>query len=232
MNRHLVIFLIGLTFSLPGQASAQQVNTRLPISLDADSTNYDGTNEMLLFRGLRLTQGTIGIEADEGKATRLDFADSNWVFTGNVVIDVDGAHIECDSANLRFVDHELKIALITGSPASFRLVRPEDNSVTEGQAGKLTYDLVNGIIEFSEQASINEGGNQISSNYLVYSLRDKLVNAQAAPDSGDKVKITFTPPELERADGAPDEAAEPVTGDDGENAGVTPPAEEDQGETQ
>jgi lipopolysaccharide transport protein LptA len=232
MNRHFVTLLIGLTISMPWPASAQQVNPRLPISLDADSTNYDGKNEMLLFRGLRLTQGTIGIEADEGKATRLDFADSNWVFSGNVVIDVDSAHIECDSANLRFVDHELKIALITGSPARFRLVRPEDNSVTEGQAGKLTYDLVNGVIEFSEQASINEGGNQISSNFLVYSLRDKVVNAQAAPDGGDKVKITFTPPETELPDGVAANGDEPAGVEDNQETDAAPPAEDEQGEPQ
>ena len=232
MNRHVVTLLIGLTISMPWPVSAQQLNTRLPISLDADSTNYDGKNEMLLFRGLRLTQGTIGIEADEGKATRLDFADSNWVFSGNVVIDVDSAHIECDSANLRFVDHELKIALITGSPATFRVVRPEDNTVTEGQAGKLSYDLVNGIIEFSEQASINEGGNQISSNFLVYSLRDKLVNAQATPDGGDKVKITFTPPKTEAPDGALEDIAESVNGEDTQDTDTAPPVENDQGEPQ
>lgn len=214
MTRNISRLLIALALLMPLLASAQQLNTRLPISLDADSTNYDGKNEMLLFRGLRLTQGNIGIEADEGKATRLDFADSNWVFTGNVVIDVDSAHIECDTANLKFVEHELKIALITGSPATFRMRRAEDGSITEGQAGKLTYDLVNGVIEFSEQASINEGGNQISSNFLVYSLRDKLVNAQAAPDGGDKVKITFTPPETGAVEDVGNEDAATPNGDE------------------
>ena len=31
---------------------------------------------MLMFRGLRLSQGNIGIEADEGRASNLDFEDS------------------------------------------------------------------------------------------------------------------------------------------------------------
>ena len=126
-------------------------------------------------------------------------------------------------------DHELKIALISGSPARFRLVRPEDKSVTEGQAGKLTYDLVNGVIEFSEQASINEGGNQISSNFLVYSLRDKIVNAQAAPDGGDKVKITFTPPETDLPEGAVDEIAEPANDENGQQTDNASAQETDEG---
>ena len=228
MKKHLTTIFIGIIATLPLQVSGQELNARLPISLDADSTNYDGKNELLLFRGLRLTQGNIGIEADEGKATRLDFADSSWEFSGNVVIDVDAAHIECDSANLRFKDHELTVALITGSPAKFRMQRPEDASATEGQAGRLKYDLVNGIIEFSEQASINEGGNQISSNLLVYSLRDKLVNAQATPDGSDKVKITFKPPENGTTNGAADPAPARLEDDDTEGPEVPPFPDDDQ----
>ena len=43
----------------------------------------------MMFQGLRLSQGTTNIEADEGRATKIDFEDSTWHFNGNVVIDVD-----------------------------------------------------------------------------------------------------------------------------------------------
>ena len=89
---------------------------RLPISLDAESTDYDGKNSMLMFKGLRLTQGNIGVEADEGRATKLDFEDSVWRFNGNVVIDTENGHIECDTADLMFRDHQLQVASITGAP--------------------------------------------------------------------------------------------------------------------
>ena len=48
-----------LTFLLlwPGLVFAQATDLRLPISLDADSTYYDGKNSMLMFQGLRLSQG-------------------------------------------------------------------------------------------------------------------------------------------------------------------------------
>ena len=84
-----------------GTGSAQLNDLRLPISLDADSTDYDGKSSMLVFRGMRLTQGNIGVQADEGLASKLDFEDSVWQFSGNVVIDTDNGRIECDKADLR-----------------------------------------------------------------------------------------------------------------------------------
>lgn len=210
----LSVALIALAMtSLPSIASSQgNADARLPISLDADYSGYDGKAGVLTFRGLRLTQGSIGIEADEGKASKLDFADSTWQFFGHVIIDIGGTHIECDSADLQFINHQLKIAVVKGKPATFLLRRGEDAEVTEGQAGQLTYDFEQGIIEFKDQASITEGGNRISSNYLVYNIKDQLIDAQATSSGEDKVKITFTPPESEDSESAvtEDTSLEPV----------------------
>ena len=74
---------------LNAAVTAQEEDLRLPISLDADSTDYDGKSSMLMFRGLRLSQGNLGIQADEGRASKLDFEDSVWHFSGNVIIDVE-----------------------------------------------------------------------------------------------------------------------------------------------
>jgi len=178
---------------LPATAMAQLTDMRLPISLDADSTAYDGKNSMLLFRGLRLTQGNIGIEADEGRASNLDFEDSIWQFTGHVVIDVESGHIECDTADLQFSRHQITVATIGGSPATFELSRPGSDEITYAEAGKLRYDLRAGTIEFSENATITEGGNQISSNYLIYDIAAQRINAQGSPGGDGKVRITYTP---------------------------------------
>ena len=86
------ILIAGLLIPAPGITQVNDV--RLPITLDADSTNYDGKNSMLMFEGLRLTQGNIGIQADSGRASKLDFEDSVWEFSGNVVIDTNN-NIPC-----------------------------------------------------------------------------------------------------------------------------------------
>ena len=180
---------------LPGLAAAQLTDPRLPISLDADSTDYDGKSAMLRFEGLRLSQGNIGIEADEGLASKLDFEDSVWKFTGNVIIDIENGHIECDSADLQFIDHQLKLAVVEGTPATFELTRAGSDEPTYAEAGKLKYDLDTGVIEFSEEATITEKGNQISANFLVYDIKEQRINAESSGSEDGRVRITYTPAE-------------------------------------
>ena len=188
MTRYLTLSLLW-----PGLVLAQAADLRLPITLDADSTYYDGKSSMLMFQGLRLSQGQIGVQADEGRASKLDFKDSIWHFEGNVIIDVEDGHIECDSADLRFTDHTLRLASIHGSPATFEFRRPDSDEVTYAEAGRLEYDLIDSVVEFSEDAIITEGGNQISSSYLVYNILERRINAQSSGDGDEKVKITYTP---------------------------------------
>jgi lipopolysaccharide transport protein LptA len=221
MRRNITVRLTALLLLVPAAALAQITDLRLPISLDADSTAYDGKNSMLMFRGLRLTQGTIGIEADEGRASNLDFEDSVWQFSGNVIIDVENGHIECDTADLQFTEHQLTLATIAGQPATFELKRPGSEETTYAEAGKLRYDLLAGTIEFSGDAVITEGGNQIASEYLVYNILEQRINAQGSPDGDGKVRITYTPKddavegtEQQEAD-APAEIDEPQPEDGG-----------------
>jgi len=188
IRRYLAFLLL-----LPSFALAQSSDLRLPISLDADSTSYDGKSSMLMFRGLRLSQGNIGVEADIGRASKLDFQDSVWRFEGNVIIDIDDGHIECDSADLQFFDHQLHLATIYGSPATFELRQPNSDEVTYARAEKLSYDLVTGVIEFSGDATIIKGGNQISSSFLVYNIREQRINARSSGNGDEKVKIIYTP---------------------------------------
>ena len=221
MRRDITVRLAAVILLLPAAAAAQITDLRLPISLDADSTAYDGKRSMLMFRGLRMTQGTIGIEADEGRASNLDFEDSVWQFSGNVVIDVENGHIECDTADLTFTEHQLTLATIEGTPATFELTRPGSEETTYAEAGKLRYDLLAGTIEFSGDAVITEGGNKIASNYLVYNIVEQRINAQGSPEGDGKVRITYTPKEGAADSGGQDgdEASEDGTDGQPEDGG-------------
>ena len=77
----------------------------LPIDLDAASSEFDRRHEKLVFRSLRITQGPLQITADLGEATRIDFENARWNFSGNVVIENQGARVYCSSAELSFVGH-------------------------------------------------------------------------------------------------------------------------------
>ena len=220
-NSFFTILLAGAAASIaaPGIANAQLSDLRLPISLDADSTDYDGKNSMLMFKGLRLSQGNIGIEADEGRASKLDFEDSVWRFTGNVIIDIENGHIECQSADLQFIAHQLTVADIEGAPATFEMKREGSDEITYAEAGKLHYDLRAGTIEFSENATITEGGNQISSSFLVYNIQEQRIKAQSSGNGENRVKIIYTPRDPE-SDAVGDEDGEEPTTEDADDAGT------------
>jgi lipopolysaccharide transport protein LptA len=208
------LILAAVSVTWPVTLLAQEPDLRLPITVDADSVAYDGRNSMLMYQGLKLNQGSIGIEADEGRASNLDFEDSVWEFTGNVVINTENGRVECDTAHLKFSSHQLQRATITGSPATFEMQRPDSDVVTYAEAGRLEYDFDAGVIEFSEQATITEGGNQISSNYLVYNIEEQRINARSAGEGEPRVKIIYTPNDSEDGDSASQAGDEP---DEGEN---------------
>ena len=213
----ITIIVASLLSLLPLTGAAQTDDLRLPISLDADSTAYDGNSSMLVFQGLRLSQGSIGVEADIGRASKLDFQDSVWRFEGNVVIDVENGHIECDSADLQFFDHVLKFATIRGKPATFEVRRPGSDEVTYAEAGLLEYNLDSGIVEFSEEAVFTEGGNQIASSFIAYNINERRINAESSGEADDKVKITFTPSADDAtAEDETDKAPDPEPSDGGD----------------
>lgn len=198
-----------LTSLLATGAGAQLTDPRLPISLDAQSTDYDGKNAMLLFRGLKLTQGNIGVVADLGRANKLDFEKAVWQFSGNVRIDMEGGFIECHAADIEFHDHVLTLATIQGDPAVFELRRPENGEPTQARAERLRYNLSDGIVEFSGNAEITQGGNRIASNTLVYDIAERRINARSSGKDDDRVEITYTPPTGLHAADDPAEASDP-----------------------
>ena len=211
MNKRVATSSILCLSRLAALASAQINDLRLPVMIDADDTTYDGNTATVMFTGFRLSQGNINIEADNARASRIDFDDSVWNFSGNVVFDVEEGHVSADTADVEFSDFTLLKATITGSPATYRFRRDGSDNDTYAEAGRLFYDLVAGTIEFSGGATITEGGNQISSETLVYNIRERRINAQASGDGDDKVKVIYTPQDPPR-NMLPDVQQEPAAG--------------------
>ena len=71
------------------------------------------------------------------------------------------------------------------------------DDATHAEAGQLVYDVQNGVIEFSEEATITESGNEISSNYLVYNIDERRINADSSGTDDDRVRIIYTPTETD-----------------------------------
>lgn len=205
--RRAIAALLLAACASAGQAQLA-VERGLPIVMDADNSELDLADNKTVFYGLRITQGATRIEAARAETTAgTNFADSNWQFAGNVEIDVEGASIRAASAELRFVDHRLVRARVTGEPARFIDKRPGIATVTEGQAERFDYDLDEGIVRFEGNARISDSTNEVTGALLVYDVEAQQVAFEGDAETGERVKIIVQPPE-DAADEAAEEAME------------------------
>ncbi len=191
------------------QDNIPALDTKLPITLDADSSEFDIKNGKLTFTGLRISQGALGIEAEAAEASKLDFEDSVWVFTGNVVIDNAGTQVFCDRAEINFKDHRLMEAVVTGEPARFLQPAGEDSKPKQGRASVMEYDLSSGIIRMVGDAWLSDGSNEISGARISYDI----VNDYIIADGEDgQVSMKIDPPETEST-AEPEADQEPLQAD-------------------
>jgi len=199
-------------------AVAANPRAALPISVEADSSDFDYKNGVLVFTRVRITQGDARVEADRATATGLEFENSRWRLEGSVRIRAEGGSLASDSATVRFVNNEIQNAAVTGSPATFSQQRGEQRA--EGRAERIDYELDSGRVRLSGGAWLSDGSNEITGSTLVYSMREERVVAEAGEQGGQPVRITINPksPPGERAPPPeekvppPDEKA-PTSGD-------------------
>ena len=189
-----IIINIFILFVFDTTSINAQINSaELPINIDAESTGYLADDSVLTFTKLNLSQGGISISADRGEASKLDFENSTWKFEGNIRITLENGSIESDFAHLEFEGHQIKTARIQGSPAKLLFNREDEVTRTSAIADRIDYDFQKSLIDFTGNVSIQEGGNQISSEYLVYNIKDQSIQALSDSKENSKVKITYTP---------------------------------------
>jgi len=177
-------------------AGAVLPDSREPIALDADSSEFDRDSGTLLFRNVRIRQGTLTIAADTARANELDFADSSWDFNGQVRIDGEASHIRCESAVLKFRDHRLVRAAAQGRPATFEREKTEEFRALSGGAETIDYDLAGGILTLKGNATLVDGKNEINGAVLRYELATQKLVASSEEGGDARVRITVTPQTL------------------------------------
>jgi len=194
LRRGGLLLLATLTLTLTENAPAQTPSPDLEIKLEADSSDIDRKNNRLVFYNVRVTQGPIDIRADRADGSGLEFENTDWVFSGNVRISSDTTRIEADEAELSFVDHKLRHAVVKGSPVAFQHERPAADAPTEGRANQVDFDFDTQVLRLSGDAWLAEGTNQISGEHILYDITRERVLAGSNGESDERVRITITPP--------------------------------------
>jgi lipopolysaccharide transport protein LptA len=184
--------LATLPFAAVGQT--RQIGSRdLPINLEAASSDFDYKNNALLFRRVRITQGELQVEAQEARATGLNFENSEWLLSGSVRIVVPDGRLDSNQANVTFKDNDIVLAVIRGKPARFEQRLEDSGQLAKGEAGTIEYDVRGGTVRLSGGAWLSDGSNEIRGDTLVYNIGAQRVVAN--PDEKDPggVRITINP---------------------------------------
>ena len=180
----------------PGQSSAQPatLSSKLPITVDAASSDVDYKTHLYTFEKVVISQGALRVQADHARATGLDFANSHWTFDGHVRIDAEPrGNLRSDQAVVEFRDNRIARATVTGKPAEFEQPRADSQQLARGHADEIVYDVSEGTVRLSTDAWLSDGQNEISGPLLVYNIRAQRVQAGASAGTDERVHITIAP---------------------------------------
>ena len=185
--------LAALWISCPCLALAQADTAPQPISLEATTTSIDRASNRFLIEGLRIVQGDVRIEADIATASGLDFAASDWEFSGNVAIAIESAVIAAESAVFSFESHELVRGELRGDPVTFEDTEPQREETVRGMSSRVVYDNVAGTVRMEGDAAFVVGPNEFRGCDLIYDLNQEQV-ASGTSDCGEPFRILIVPP--------------------------------------
>src|SRR5581483_669909 len=205
--RHLSPFIALLLLGLPGlPATAQGAAARnilpspskdqrkLPISLDAASSEVDYKTNTVVFKDIVISQGDTKVQADHARATGLDFDNSRWTFEGNVRINGEQhGSLHSDQATVDFRNNRIARATIDGSPAEFEQKRADSDQVARGHAKEIVYDVNDATVRLSDDAWLSDGRTETSAPLLVYDIRKQQLQAASKPETDQRVHIKIDP---------------------------------------
>lgn len=189
---------IALALAAGPAAGAVRVAAGQPISLDAQSADVDLASNNVVFRKIRISQGTMSISADQGQgmkqASRVDFDNSVWNFRGNVKIALDEGLLNADEAQINFAKQQLSKAVANGKPASFEERVEKTGKVVHGRADTIDYDAGKGIVRLLNNAWLSNGDSEVRGDSVKYNLVAQTIVAEGTDQQSQHVHLTITPP--------------------------------------
>jgi lipopolysaccharide transport protein LptA len=201
-NRTYRPFALALGLVLAAAAgpamSASPKPTQEVISLDAQSSEIDLATNNVVFRKVRIVQGTMSVSADQGQATRqatgLNFDNSLWVFRGNVKIAMDQGQLSSEDAEINFTKKILANAVAHGKPAVFQEHIAKTGKTAQGHADTIDYDAGKHVVRLLTNAWLSDGQNEIRGESLKYNVLAQSIVAEASEQGSQRVHIIITPP--------------------------------------
>jgi lipopolysaccharide transport protein LptA len=191
-NKFFACLLSMLLASLAASAASTGQSTG-KIDVESDGAEVDARTKQMVLPKVRITQEGYVIQADEARATGLDFDNSEWTFTGNVNITTPEGSSAAQRASVSFVKNKITELHMAGQPATFEQHDADKQTLAQGKAGVIDYDLQKSTVRLSQQAWIQYGQNEFTGTTVVYDIVNQRVLASREEQQGERVRITINP---------------------------------------
>ncbi|MDN6276298.1 lipopolysaccharide transport periplasmic protein LptA [Psychrobacter sp.] len=127
-------------------------------------------------------------------ADRATYSESTGVtsYTGNVIITQGTFKMTADDITVNLSQQRsINSAVATGRPATMQQVVTQEKGLAKGQANKIDYNAVSGIITLTGNAKLVQNGASFAGNVIRYSL--KAGDVEATAGGNQRVELVFPP---------------------------------------
>ena len=127
-------------------------------------------------------------------ADRATYSESTGVtsYTGNVIITQGTFKMTADDITVNLSQQRsINSAVATGRPATMQQVVTQEKGLAKGQANKIDYNAVSGIITVTGNAKLVQNGASFAGNVIRYSL--KAGDVEATAGGNQRVELVFPP---------------------------------------
>ena len=113
-------------------------------------------------------------------------------YTGNVIITQGTLRLTANDITVNLSpSRSINSAVATGSPATMQQVVTKEKGLAKGQANKIDYNAVSGIITLTGNAKLVQNGASFAGNVFRYSL--KAGDVEATAGGNQRVELVFPP---------------------------------------
>jgi lipopolysaccharide export system protein LptA len=193
LNKLWQRLLLALLVPVLTTHAANLKQSTAPIDVESDGAEVDARTKQLVLPKVRITQEGYVIQADEARASGLNFNNSQWTFTGKVQITTPDGSSAADKAIVLFVQNQITELHMSGQPATFEQHDATRQLLAQGRAGLIDYDLQKNNVRLSQQAWVQYGQNEFTGTTVVYDISNQRVLASREEQQGERVRITINP---------------------------------------
>ena len=176
-----------------GTARAAAATGTRALNPELEFGQLDYQRGKVVLREVTIRQDQMRVQADRAEATGLDFEDSNWNFSGHVLVQLPEGQLQAERALVQFKAGRILSATVNGSPANFAQQPQNPGSGARGHATEIRYEVASGDVQLSGDAWISDESREISSQRIIYSIPQRSFRAESAGDGDGRVRGTIKP---------------------------------------